>query len=188
MLSTQNLPLTGSEAPSKLYARIQSVAIDGLEDVEGFKQSWLNEETQALWQRTLSEPCIQGSDVWRVNYDLILKESQAEKQRLASDVEVPATDSRIFKDIIQDARERYPSMKLESQDSADFTPVNIKIAGLVFQIVLSEEGSQKQYDVQDQEKSQVTQLKDGILRQLNQRRAKGNLGYLLVCTNCFRFG
>lgn len=184
MLSTQTLPSTNSEAPSNLYARIQSVAIDGLREVESFKQSWLDDETQALWRRTLSEPCIQGSDVWRVKYALILQDSQAEKQRLASDVEVPATDSKGFKDIVQDAREKYPYMKLECQDSADFTAVNVKIAGLMLQIVSSEEGNKKQYDVQCQEKSQVTQLKDGILRHLNQRRAKGNLEYLLVCTSC----
>lgn len=188
MLSNQTLSLTGSEAPSKLYARIQSIAIDGLRDVESFKQRWLDEDTQALWQRTLSEPPMQGSDIWRVKYASLLKESQAEKQRLLLEVKIPATDSRGFKDILQDARERYPYMKLESQDSTEFTPVNVKIAGLVFQIVSSEDSNPKQYEVQNQEKSQLTQLKDGILRHLNQRRAKGNLGNLLVCMSCSRFG
>jgi hypothetical protein len=180
MLRTQTLPSIGSEAPSKLYARIQKIAMEGLKDVESFKQSWLSDESQALWRRTLNEPCPQGSDVWRVDYVSALEESKAQEQHRALDMAISATDSRGFKDIMHEFREKHPSIKLDSQDSTDFTPFSIRLAGMTFRIVSSAHGSGRDYEVQYGERSNATQLQDGILRHLNTRRVKGNLGFLLV--------
>ena len=182
MLRTQTLPSLGSDGPSKLYARIQRSAIEGLKDVESFKQSWLSDESKALWRRTLVEPCWQGSDVWRVDYVSALRESKAQKQRQALDDELSATDSRNTNDIIHDFREKHPSIRLGSHDATDLIPFDIRIAGMTFRVVSCPSGVEEGYEVQHNEGSQTTQLKDGILKHLNRRRAKRNLEYLLVRT------
>lgn len=181
MLRIQALPSVGSDVPSKLYARIQKIAMEGLNDVESFKQGWLNEESQALWRRTLSEPCPQGSDVWRVDYMSALRESKDREQHRALELRIPATDPRALKDIIHGFCEKHPSIKFESQDSTDLIPFNIRIAGMTFRVVPSVHGNRRDYEVQYNQDSKASQLQDGVMRHLNQRRAKGNLQFLLVC-------
>ena len=181
MLRTQTLTSIGTDAPSKLYSRIQKIAIEGLQDVESFKQSWTSDESQQVWKRTLNEPFPQGSDVWRVDYLSLLNESKAQEQQRTLEEVVPATDSRDLMDIVRDVRQEHQSMKLEPQDYTQLFPLNIGIAGMKFQ-VLSHAHDNKNYQVRYKEKSRASQLQDGILRHLNIRRAKGNLEYLLVST------
>ncbi len=154
----------------------------GLKDVEGFKQSWLSDESQALWRRILNEPCPQGSDVWRVDYVKALKESKAHEQHRALDAQISATDSSDPRDILRDFRDKHPSTKLEYQHSTDFIPFNIRIAGMTFRVMASAHSGKREYEVHYNQGSKASQLQDGILRHLNQRQVKGNLEYLLVRT------
>ena len=108
MLRSQTLPSIGSDMPAKLYARIQKTAVEGLREVESFKQSWSSSETQELWKRSLNESYPQGSDVWRVDYIKTFQESSAEKQRRTSTTEIPATDTRDLKNVVQDSGEKHP--------------------------------------------------------------------------------
>lgn len=182
MLRTQTLPSTGSEAPSKLYARIQKIAVEGLKDVENFKQSWLSDQSQALWRRTLNESCPQGSDAWGVDYVSAVEKSRAQERHRTLDTEISATDMRDPKGVIHNFREKHPSTKLETQDPPGFIPFNIRIAGMTFRVVFSDHSSKTSYDVQHKQGSKANQLQDGILKHLNQRRIKNNLEYLLVRT------
>jgi Mediator complex subunit 27 len=181
MLRTQVLPSLGSDKPSKLYPRIQKIALEGLKDVEAFKQSWLSDESHALWKRTLNEPCPQGSDVWRVDYIAALRESKAHEERLKIDAAIPATDSCDAKDVIHNFRGRHASLKLECEDSTELIPFKISVAGMTFRIVSNDRGTAK-YEVQYKEGSKTTELQNGILRHLRRRPVQGNLEFLLVRT------
>jgi hypothetical protein len=181
ILHPQNLPSSPSDAPSSLYRRIQKIAVEGLRDVENFKQSWSSLESQALWKRTVDGPFPQGSDVWRVDYVSALKHSKTAQHR-ASGTEIPNTDPRDTKDIIEDFCKKHPSTRLESQDSVKLIPFNIRIASMTFRVVSSVQGNVWNYEVQYSEGSKATQMQDGILRHLNQRHLKSNLESLLVST------
>lgn len=181
MLRTETLTSIGTDAPSELYSRIQKIAIEGLKDVESFKQSWKSDEAQQVWKRILNEPFPQGSDVWRVDYLSLLNESKAQEQLHTLEEVIPATDSRDVTDIVRDVRQKHQSMKLEPQDTTQLLPLNIRIAGMKFQ-VRSHADDNKNYQVRYQEASRASELQDGILRHLNSRRIKGNLEYLLVST------
>lgn len=137
---------------------------------------------QALWRRTENEPCPQGSDVWRVDYISALRNSRAYDRQRAFETAIAATDSREAQDILHDFREKHPSIKLESEAPKDGIPFIIRIAGMTFRVVTIGKGDKRQYEVQYNQGSRITQLQDGILRHMNQRRAKGNLEYLLVRT------
>lgn len=182
MLRTQTLTSIGSDAPSKLYSRIQKTAVEGLRDVESFKQSWTSDESQQLWKRTLNEPCPQGSDVWKVDYLSLLTKSKDQEQQQTLEELLPATDSYDPKDIVRDVGQKHQSMKLEPQDNTQLFPLNIRVAGMNFQVLSHVYDSSQNYEVRYKETSKATQLQDGILRHLNSRRDKGNLGYLLVRT------
>lgn len=179
-LRIRTAPSNGLDVPSKLYNKVQKIAIAGLKDVESFKQDWLSDESQTLWKRTLNEPCPQGSDVWRVDYIASLEQSKAHEQDRAAEIDISATNTRDIKDIIQDFREKHPTAKLESQDSADGLPFNVRIAGMTFQVTSSAHRSERKYEVQYNQGSIATQLQDGVLQHLSERRVKGNLEYLLV--------
>jgi hypothetical protein len=186
MLRSQTLPSVDSAAPAKLYARIQKIAIEGLREVESFKQSWLSNETQELWKRTLNEPCQQGTDVWRVDYTKALKESIADQQLRASTIEIPPIDSRDVKDVIEHFREKHQSIRVESQGAASLLPFSVRVAGMTFRVIAAGKEVKPEYEVQYNQESKRTHLHDGILRHLNQRRANGNLEYLLVRADWLR--
>lgn len=181
ILRGQSLHSIGLDGPSKLYARIQKIAIDGLKDVETFKQSWSNHESQELWKRTLNEPYPQGTNVWRTNYILALKDHKDQKQHQTLDMETFPADARNVKDIIQDFQAQHATIKLEAPNSAALLPFNITVAGMSFRVISNYQSSRGEYEVQYDPKSKPTQLQDGILSCLNQRLVKSNLEYLLVC-------
>jgi hypothetical protein len=181
-LQTQTLPSVGSNAPAGLYGKIQKIAIDGLRDVETFKRCWTSDEAQELWKRTQTERCPPGSDTWRVDYVKALKESKVHRLQQMLDAEAPSTDSRDMKDVVKEFREQHPTIKLQLENSTDATPFNIKVAGMAFLVTSTGSDKETEYKVQQNSGSTSSQLQDGILKQLNKRRSKGNLEYLLVRT------
>lgn len=187
MLRSQTLPSIGSDGPAKLYARIQKTAVEGLREVESFKQSWLSNETQELWKRSLNESYPQGSDVWRVDYIKTVRESSAEKQGRASTIEIPATDTQELKNVMKDFHEKHPTMKIEPLSTTGVLPFDVRVAGMVFRAIEVESAAEAEYELQYNQDSQRTQLHDGILRHLNQRQPKGNLEFLLVCIERLSF-
>lgn len=182
MFNFLTLPSIGGDAPAKLYARIQKIAIDGSDDIESFKQSWKSSDTQDLWQRTLNEPYPQGTDVWRTDYIKMVEESKAYQQRQASIIERAAIDVRNPKDVMDDFREKQQSVKVELDGPSSPLPCNIRVAGMIFRVIATAQGDKVEYGVQHNKGSGPTHLQDGILKHLNARRAKGNLEYLLVRT------
>ncbi len=180
LLRTQTLTYIGSDVPSKFYSKIQKIAVEGLKDVESFKQSWTSDESQQLWKRTLNEPGPQGSDVWRVDYLSLIKDSKAHEQQQASEGFIPAIDSYDPKDIVRDVGQKHESMKLEPKDSTQLFPLNAKVAGMRFLVLSHAYDNTQDYEVRYNETSKATHLQDGILRHLNSTRVKGNLEYLLV--------
>jgi hypothetical protein len=180
MLRTQTLPSKASDAPSSLYTRIHKIAVEGLKDVEIFKQSWLDEEMQILWRRTFKERYPQGDSVWRYDYASSLEKSRAQQQLQAVDAEISATASRDPEEVIRDFREKHPSIRFESQGPSNSVPFNIRVAGMPFRVDFGTYGNEMDYQVHRKEGTRFTHLQEQVLEHVNQRRFKDNLEYLLV--------
>lgn len=180
VLRSETVPSIAGDAATKLYARIQKIAVEGLRDVESFKESWLSDERQALWAHTRNEPCPQGSDVWRVDYISALENKKAYDRKRTFEAAIATTDSRAAEDILHDFRAKNPATRLESDSPTARIPFTISVSGMRFRVVKSGDGIKGDYEVHYSHGSKTTHLQDGILRHLNQRRAKGNLEYLLV--------
>jgi hypothetical protein len=172
MLRTQTV---ASGEPPRLYAEIQKVAVEGLKEVESFKQSWVNEPMQTLWLRTLREPCVQGCDIWRYDYASSLEKSRAQRQREAVEAEISATASRDPKEVIHEFREKHPSTKLEAQDPSNCVSFNIKISGMLLRVDF-----RKEYEVQHQPGASIGLVQEQVVKYLEQIRFGDNLEYLLV--------
>jgi hypothetical protein len=175
MLRTQTLPPRESREPTKLYAEIQKVAVEGLQEVESFKQSWVEEPIQTLWLRTLREPCVQGCDFWRYDYASSLEKSRAQRQREAVEAEISATASRDPKEVKHEFREKHPSIKFEAQDPSNCVPFTIKIAWMLLQVDFRME-----YEVQRKPSESLDPVPDQVVKYLEQIRFGDNLEYLLV--------
>ena len=175
MLRTQTLPPRASDEPTKLYAKVQKVAVEGLKEVESFKQSWVKDPMQTLWLRTLREPCLQGCDVWRYDYASSLEKSRAQRRREAVEAEISATASRDPKEVIHEFREKHPSTKLEAQDPSNCVPFNIKIAGMLLRVDFRME-----YEVHHKPGASPSLEQEQVVKYLEQIRFGNNLEYLLV--------
>ena len=185
---------------SWLQEQTQKIAVDGLAEVEAFKQNWLSEESQALWRRTQDEICPQGSALWRTDYIAAVKKRKVEEGKNSNhaaegvisqpvDLQIPETDLSPPIEVVRAFQKEHPSTRIQipSQAEQKFT-CTITVAAMRFHILPDKSSTRTEYRVryEDGAKS-TTPLQDSILKHLNSRQTKGNLEFLLVIQASFFF-
>ena len=178
-LRNKSLPPPDSGLATSLYSKIEKMAVEGARDLDKFKQDWSSDESKALWKRTQTTPYPQGTSIWYTDYAQALKAYKELQKSHVPDKNTIEPDTRDSKDIIDDFRKRHPSIPLQMEADA-VPPSELKVAGMLFQISSKDVGGKAEFVVANNSTAKLSELQTTILKQLDRRRAKDNLAYLLV--------
>lgn len=182
----KSLQTPDSGLASSLYSKIEKVAVEGARDLDKFKQDWLSDESKALWKRTQTTSYPQGTSIWYTDYNLALKAYKDLHESPVPDENTAKPDTRDPKDIVEGFKQQHSSVPIKSLRADTTLPLEMTVAGMSFQINSLDVDGKERFVIEGSQSAKMTELQMSILKQLDRRRAKDNMAYLLVCYTMFR--
>ena len=167
-----------------LFSEIRRIAKEGVDEVEHFKESWQNESIEKLWERTKNMESFeggQGDDVWTVDYIGIVGKEEPQnveiRQDLDQTMDVSEEDEQEdVTQIVTAVQEQHPGSRIVVETEGEEAKLNIRVAGMRF----NAKRQGKTWEICSDGTS--SDIQKSIMKQVNARKSKSSLKYLLVRT------
>ena len=175
-------------SPDTLFAELSHIAKEGVEEVEQFKKSWQEESMAKLWERTKGMEAFeggQGNDVWMVDYARMVGKPSAEqiqpeekRQEVIDKVKEVDDDSQDedVKKVVEEVTSQHQPLEVDVEGEGVDSSINIRVGGMRFTALQKEHI----WLVQEGKKGQSSDLQKAVIQQVNGRKRKASLRYLLV--------